>query len=67
MDTLGINTGGIYDAIGLVESIIIDLDKIEVKGVTNMRIIFDCIGKLGALKGALQKERGETDGNTENR
>lgn len=60
----GINTNGIYDSVGLVESIIVDLNNLEVKGVANMKIIFDSIGKLDALKKNLEREN--ENGNTEN-
>lgn len=62
---LGINTNsGVYDAVGLIESIVLDLNRIEVRGVENMKIIFESIGKLDALKKVVccQKE-GEADGN----
>ena len=68
----GINTNGLYDTVGLIKSIIIDLDKLEVKGVANMKIIFDSIGKLNALLQNIEKRKeGEgnvslTDGQREN-
>ena len=62
----GINTNGIYDSVGLVESIIVDLNNLEVKGVANMKIIFDSIGKLDALKKNLMRETETENGNTEN-
>ena len=64
----GINTNGIYDAVGLIESIIVDLDHLEVKGVVNMKIIFNTIAKLDALKKNLPGEKEvELNGNAENR
>lgn len=57
----GINTNGTYDTVGLIESIIVDLDKLEVKGVQNMKIIFDSIGKLNILIQSI-KEKKEGEG-----
>lgn len=65
----GINANGIFDTFGLIKSIIVDLDRLEVKGVANMKIIFDSIGKLSALQEGLEKERKEREegnGNTNN-
>jgi hypothetical protein len=58
----GINTNGIYDTVGLINSIIVDLNNLEVKGVVNMKIIFDTIGKLDALR----KHYEATEGRFEN-
>ena len=64
----GINVNGVYDTFGLIKSIIVDLDRLEVKGVANMKIIFDSIGKLGALQERLMKEQEESEsGNADNR
>lgn len=64
----GINTNGVYDTVGLINSIIVDLDKIEVKGVTNMKIVFDSIAKLNLLSENIQKILEEKqNGNSENR
>lgn len=64
----GINTNGVYDTVGLINSIIVDLDKIEVKGVTNMKIVFDSITKLNLLSENIQKILEEKpNGNSENR
>lgn len=59
----GINTNGVYDAVGLIQSIIVDLgSNLEVRGVENMKIVFDSINKLDALKRVLEKQKeGETD------
>ena len=63
----GINVCGVYDAIGLIESIMVDLDHLEVKGVENMKIIFNTIGKLDALRKNLPKEQEVgLNGNAEN-
>ena len=59
----GINTNGVYDAVGLIQSIIVDLgSNLEVRGVENMKIVFDSINKLDALKRVLEKQKeGEPD------
>lgn len=59
----GINTNGVYDAVGLIQSIVVDLGgNLEVRGVENMKIVFDSINKLDALKRVLEKQKeGETD------
>lgn len=62
----GINTNGVYDTIGLINSIIVDMNNLEVKGVVNMKIVFDTIGKLDALRKNLSKE-GNEGGNADNR
>jgi len=45
---------------------IVDLNRLEVKGVENMQIVLNTIGKLAALKDGLKeeetKERGDTLG-----
>ena len=40
----------------MIESIICDLDKIEVKGAENMVIVINTIQKLSALRKALKDE-----------
>ena len=62
----GINTNGVYDTVGLINSIIVDLDKLEVKGVVNMKIIFDSITKLNLLSENIQKERDASNDCAEN-
>lgn len=47
---------GLFDKYGLIESIICDLDKIEVKGAGNMVIVINTIQKLSALRKALKDE-----------
>lgn len=57
---MNINDGnGLYDKYGLIDSIICGLNQIEVKGVDNMRIVFDSIGKLSALRNGLKNEEVE--------
>ena len=46
-----------YTDTELIESIIISLDKLEVKGVANMAIVIDSIQKLGALKNGLEAKK----------
>jgi hypothetical protein len=58
----GINTNGIYDTVGLINSIIVDLNDLEVKGVVNMKIIFNTMGKLDVLRKSFEA----TDGRQEN-
>ena len=55
----GINCNGIFDGIGMIESVIVMLNDLEVKGVRNMKIIFDCINRLDALKQSLNEKQGD--------
>ena len=48
-----------YTSTELIDSIIVELNKLEVKGVTNMAIIIDCMQRLSALKKGLSKEKKE--------
>lgn len=41
----------------LIDSIIVNLNKLEVKGVANMAIVIETIQKLSALKDGLSKEK----------
>ena len=54
---------GLFDKYGLIESIICDLDKIEVKGAENMVIVINSIQKLSALRKALKDEEKEKEVN----
>ena len=47
---------GLLDKYGLIDGIICDLDKIEVKGAENMVIVINTIQKLSALRKALKDE-----------
>lgn len=47
---------GLFDKYGLIDGIICDLDKIEVKGAGNMVIVINTIQKLSALRKALKDE-----------
>ncbi len=47
---------GLFDKYGLIDGIICDLDKIEVKGAENMVIVINTIQKLSALRKALKDE-----------
>ena len=49
------------DAIKLVDSIIIELDRITVTGTGNMAIVLNSIQKLAALKNTLQQQAEEQD------
>jgi hypothetical protein len=49
--------------IELVDTAIVELDTLEVRGVQNMRIVFSIIEKLAALKTMILQEGGEIDGN----
>ena len=48
-----------YTSTELIDSIILELNKLEVKGVANMAIVIDAIQKLSALKNGLSKEKEE--------
>lgn len=64
---VGINCNGIFDDVGMVESVIVLLNQLEVKGVTNMKIIFECVSRLDALKKSFtEREERKTNANPEN-
>lgn len=64
---VGINCNGIFDDVGMVESVIVLLNQLEVKGVTNMKIIFECVSRLDALKKSFnEREERKTGANPEN-
>lgn len=48
-----------YTSTELIDSIIMELDKLEVKGIKNMAIVIETIQKLSALKNGLAKEKKE--------
>lgn len=48
-----------YTATELIDSIILDLNRLEVKGVSNMGIVISSIEKLGSLKRGLEAEKEE--------
>ena len=54
---LGINCDGVFDDVGMIESVIVMMNELEVKGVQNMKIIFECISRLDALKKAIYERR----------
>ena len=54
---LGINCNGVFDDVGMIESVIVMLNELEVKGVQNMKIVFECISRLDALKKAVYERR----------
>lgn len=60
-----------YTDTELIDSIILDLNKLEVKGVANMNIVISSIQKLASLKRGLEAEkeerRKEHAGNNEQR
>lgn len=51
-----INDGGIFDKYGLIQSIIDDLNKVQVSGYQNMATLIGSAQKLQALKEGLKKE-----------
>lgn len=48
-----------YTSTELIDTIILELNKLEVKGVDNMAIVIDTIQKLSVLKKGLSKEKEE--------
>lgn len=46
----------IFDNCGLIENVVINLNKLTVTGVSNMVIVIDAIQKLNSLKQALENE-----------
>ena len=57
-----INDDGIFDKYGLIQSIIDDLNRVQVCGYQNMGILIQSAQKLQALKEGMKKEEtGETE------
>ena len=54
-----ISNSGLYDDVGMIDSVIVMLDGLEVKGVQNMKIIFDSIARLDAVKKSLINRKEE--------
>ena len=46
-----------YTDTELIDSIILELNKLEVKGVANMGIVISSIEKLGALRRGIEAEK----------
>ena len=57
--------GGLFDKYGLIQSIIDDLNRVQVCGYQNMGIIINSAQKLQALKEGLKKEDPDETGETE--
>lgn len=57
-----IDNKSIFDTCGLIENVVISLDKLTVTGVSNMVIVIDAIQKLNSVKEALERERGNGNG-----
>ena len=60
---------GMYDTQTMIGSIIVDLNKVEVRGVENMALLIGCVQRLGALQKGLAEEerrRHEDHGEREN-
>lgn len=54
--------GGLYTTRGLIQSIISELNLVEVKGLENMAHIISCLQKLESVERAvikMEEERGE--------
>jgi hypothetical protein len=51
-----IDNKSIFDNCGLIENVVINLNKLTVTGVSNMVIVIDAIQKLNSLKQALENE-----------
>lgn len=47
---------GLIDKYGLIDSIVVDLDRVVVHGVSSMRIILESVQRLAALKHGLKEE-----------
>ena len=50
-----------FNDVEMIESVIVMMNDLEVKGVINMRIIFDCIARLDALKKSLIERKGDAN------
>ena len=46
--------GGLYTTAGLIDTVIVELNEIECKGVENHSHIISCIQKLSAIKTAMK-------------
>lgn len=47
--------GGLWTTTGLIDTIIVELNEIECKGVENHSHIISCIQKLSSVKSAVEK------------
>lgn len=55
--------GGLYTTRGLIQSIVSELNMVEVKGLENMAHVISCIQKLEALERTaikMEEKKGET-------
>ena len=48
--------GGLYDKYGLIQSVIDDLNRVQVAGYQNFHILLDAAQRLTALKDGMKKE-----------
>ena len=48
--------GGLFDKFGLIQSVIDDLNRVQVAGYQNFHILLDVAQRLTALKEGLKKE-----------
>lgn len=48
--------GGLFDKYGLIQSVIDDLNRVQVAGYQNMAILIDAAQRLRALKDGMKKE-----------
>lgn len=53
--------GGLYTTTGLIDTVIVELNDIEVKGMNNISHIVSCVQKLGSIREAVQKMQKELD------
>ena len=60
-----IDNKSIFDNCGLIENVVVSLNKLTVTGVSNMVIVIDAIQKLNSLKQALEREEKEKNGQDE--
>ncbi len=49
------NGGGLWTTTGLIDTIIVELNEIECKGVENHSHIISCIQKLSSVRSAVEK------------
>lgn len=52
---------GLFDKYGLIQSVIDDLNRVQVSGYQNMGILISSAQKLQALKDGMKKEEGESE------
>jgi len=53
--------GGLWTTAGLIDTIIVELNEIECKGVQNYAHVISCVNKLGSVKNAVKELEDKLD------